>query len=233
MMTQENMTGKNYLGRKVADNYGRTLGRVVGYYTRDRGSPPLLGVESVEGDFTTLPSTNLSDEANNLVLHENWKTKAESLAESLALNMRKVSVLDKLYKSGEISRDAYEGLGKDFDAAVQELRIRHESLLDRLDERSKTLSIKLKEAEDYFVNVKVAHELGEMDDEAYRISRDALHDLINRLQTERKDIEAAQESLRQIPTSFEKAEPSKLPQNELKETPPEVPIVLRIKEAEE
>jgi len=187
----------------------------------------------VEGDFTTLPSTNLSDEANNLVLHENWKTKAESLAESLALNMRKVSVLDKLYKSGEISRDAYEGLGKDFDAAVQELRIRHESLLDRLDERSKTLSIKLKEAEDYFVNVKVAHELGEMDDEAYRISRDALHDLINRLQTERKDIEAAQESLRQIPTSFEKAEPSKLPQNELKETPPEVPIVLRIKEAEE
>ena len=48
-----------------------------------------------------------------------------------------------------------------------------------------------------------------MDDEAYRISRDALHDLINRLQTEQKDITAAEESLEQNSTSVEAAEQSK------------------------
>ena len=206
----------------------------MGYYTRDRGSPPLLGVELLEGDFTTLPSTRLIDEANILVLDENWKTKAESLAQNLSLNMRKASVLNKLYKSGEIPRDAFENLGKDFDTAVQDLKMRHESLLKRLGERSKTLSVKLKEVEDYFVSVKVAHELGELDDEAYRISRDALHDLINSLQTEQKDIEAAQESLQQTSASVEKAQTlEKSSQLEPQAIKPEAPIVLKIKEAEE
>jgi len=228
------MTGKHYLGRSVVDNYGRTLGKVVGYYTRDKSSPPLLGVELLKGDFTTLPSTHLIDEANILILDENWKTKAENLVQNLSLSMRKVSALNKLYKSGEISREDYEKLEKDFDTAVQDLKMHRESLLDGLGERSKALSVKLKDVEDHFVNVKVAHELGEMDDEVYRISRDALHDLINRLQTEQKDIEAAQESLRETSASVEKVETIEKPtQIELEEIPPEAPIVLRIEEAEE
>jgi hypothetical protein len=228
------MTGKYYLGRRVVDNYGRTLGKVVGYYTRDRGSPPLLGVELLEGDFTTLPSTHLIDEANILVLDENWKTKADGLAQDLTLIRRKIAALSKLYKSGEVSHDSYESLGKGFDAVDQDLRMRHGILLDKMGERSKALSLRLKEAEDYFVNVKLAHEVGEMDDEAYRLSRDALHDLVNRLQTEQKDIKLAQETLQQTRISLENAEPSqKPPQVEPQAISPEAPIVLRLKEAEE
>lgn len=233
-MSHESIAGKYYLGRKVVDSYGRALGKVVGYYKRDKGSPPLLGVESLEGDFSTLPSTHLADEANTLILDENWKTKADNLAQDLTLIRRKISALNKLYKSGEVSPEAHESLGKDFEATDQDLKLRYGSLLERLSGRSKALSAKLKDVEDYFVNVKVAHELGEMDDEAYRISRDALHDLINRLQTEQKDVKAAQESLQQTSASLEKAElPEKPQQVEPQVTPSETPIVLRIKEAEE
>ena len=112
--------------------------------------------------------------------------------------------------------------------------MRHGILLDKMGERSKALSLRLKEAEDYFVNVKLAHEVGEMDDEAYRLSRDALHDLVNRLQTEQKDIKLAQETLQQTRISLENAEPSqKPPQVEPQAISPEAPIVLRLKEAEE
>jgi len=253
------MTGKYYLGRKVVDNYGRTLGKVIGYYIRDRGSSPLLGLELIEGDFITVPSTRLIDEANIFVLDENWKTKAENLAGNLTHITRKISALNKLYGSGEISQEAYDTLGKDFETTVQDLRIRREDLLERLDERSKALNTKLKGVEDYFVNVKVGHELGEMDDDAYKISRDALHDLINRLQTEQKDITAAQESLhdsvedsdyprseqkeitavqenlQQTPTYTETEPvetPETPPQMEPQENNPETPIFLRIEEAE-
>jgi len=232
-MTYENMAGKYYLGRKVTDKYGRTLGKVVGYYTKAEGSPPLLGVELVEGDFTTVPSMQLIDEANILVLDESWKTKAVNLAQNLIFNMRRISALNKLYNSGEIPRDAYESLGKDFDIMVQDLKARRGNLLDKLGERSKTLDVKLKEVENYFVNVKVAHELGEMDDEAYKISRDALRDLINRLQMEQKDVKAAQEGLQEIPTPAETSERLEKPaQIEPQEKPSETPIVLRIEEAE-
>jgi len=237
------VAGKYYLGRKVVDNYGRTLGKVVGYHNGEKGAPPLLGVEKLEGDFNIYPSTQLIDEANILVLDENWRTKAEALSEGLGLSARKLSALEKLYKAGEINSDAYENLGKDFDSTLQDLKTRRVSLIEKLSERSKMVSVRLKEVEDYFVNVKVAHELGEVDDEAYRVSRDALHDLINRLQTEQKDIKAAEENLQPQPVAaiphvaYEKTEnPEKQAQYEppeAQEPPAETPIVLRIKEAEE
>lgn len=232
-MSQQNTSGKYYLGRKVVDSYGRTLGKVVGYYTKSKNSFPIIGLELVEGIFKVVPSSHLIDEANVLVLDENWKIKAEDLSQNLTLNRRKISALSKLYKSGEISQQAYENLGKDFDATIQDLEAHSEDLLDRLRERSKTIEVKLKEVENYFVNIKVSHELGEMDDEAYRISRGALHDLINRLQTEQKDITAAEESLEQNSIQFNEAENVEKPlEAETKNVPSETPIILRIEEAE-
>ena len=230
----QSTAGKYYLGRKVVDNYGRTLGKVVGYYVGEMGSPPLLGVELLEGDFNVYPSTNLVDEANILVLNDNWKTKADTLSHNLNLSMRKISALEKLYKTGEISNDAYQNLGKEFENTAKDLRVFHESLVGRLDERSHSLSDKLKQVEDYFVNIKVAYELGEIDDDDYKMTRDALHDLINRLQTEQKDVSAAQERLRDASTFGERTEYSRKPlQDVVEDKPPGTPIVLRIKEAEE
>ena len=114
-MSQQNTIGKYYLGRKVVDSYGRTLGKIVGYYTKAKNSFPIIGLELARGVFKAVPSSHLIDEANVLVLDENWKTKAEELSQNLTLNMRKISALSKLYKSGEISQEAYENLGKDFE----------------------------------------------------------------------------------------------------------------------
>lgn len=232
-MSQENIMGKYYLGRKVVDSYGRTLGKVVGYYTKAKNSLPIVGLELTSGIFKAVSSSKLIDEANILVLDADWKKRAGELTQNLTLNIRKTSALNKLYKSGEISSDAYESLIKDFDVEVQDLKTHHKGLIDKLGERSKIINAKLKEVENYFVNVKVAHELGEMDNEAYRISRDALHDLINRLQTEHKDIEAAQESLEEAPTSVEIAENVEKPSEiETRDIPAETPLILRIEEAE-
>ena len=244
-MSQKNTNGKYYLGRKIIDSYGRTLGKVVGYYSMNKNSTPIIGLELVGGIFKTVPSSHIIDEANVLVLNENWKINAENLSQNLKLNRRKTSALSKLYKSGEISQQACENLGKDFDATIQDLEAHREDLLDRLSERSIILEVKLKEVEKYFVNIKVSHELGEMDDEAYRKSQGALHDLINRLHTEQKDITAVEESFEQkdvtaVEESFEQnsipvdaAEHVEKPlETETKSVPTETPIILKIEEAE-
>lgn len=232
-LSKENTVGKYYLGRKVVDSYGKTLGKVVGYYSKSKNSQPIIGLELTSGIFKSISSEHLLDEANILVLDENWRTKAEEITQNLTLNMRKISAVGKLYKSGEISQEASDNLGKDFDANIQNLRAHREDLLDRLNERSKILNYKLKEVENYFVNVKVAHELDEMDDESYKISRDALHNLINRLQTEQKDITVAEETLKQTPTNIDTVTYIEKPQEaDTKSNPIDSPIILRIEEAE-
>jgi hypothetical protein len=227
------VVGKYYLGRKIIDSYGKSLGKVVGYYSKSKNSQPIIGLELTDGIFRTISSTNLIDEANFLVLDENWKTKVEELTQDLTLNIRKLSAVNKLYKSGEISQEASDNLSTDFDSNIQDLKAHREDLLERLDERSNILNCKLKEVENYFVNVKVAHELGEIDDESYKISRDALHNLINRLQTEQKDISVAEEILKQTPVDVNAVTYIEKPlEAENKNIPLDSPILLRIEEAE-
>ena len=236
-LSQENVKGKYYLGRKVVDNYGGSIGKVVGYYSKAKNSSLIVGLELTNGIFKAIQSSQLIDEANVFVLDENWKTKADELTQNLILNNRKVSALDKLHNSGEISSEACENLRKDYDEAIYDIKERRTAFLESLNDRSKILESKLKEIENYFVNIKVAHELGEMDDEAYRISRDALHDLLNRLQAELRDVIGARETLElpqkqsDILQNPKKSEIEK-PVDEISRVSSDAPLLLKIEEAE-
>lgn len=236
-LAQENVKGKYYLGRKVVDSYGGNIGKVVGYYSKAKNSSLIVGMELTNGVFKMVQSSQLIDEANVFVLDENWRTKADELTQNLVLNNRKISALDKLYSSGEISSEACENLRKDFDGALHEIKENRTSLIESLNERSKILDCKLKEIENYFVNVKVAHELGEMDDDAYRISRDMLHDLINRLQAEQRDVIAAGDTLELTPKQSDMSQNSKKsdierPSDEISRASSDPPLLLKIEEAE-
>jgi len=236
-LSQENVKGKYYLGRKVVDSYGGSIGKVVGYYSKTKNSSLIVGLELTNGVFKEVQSSQLIDEANVFVLDENWKTKADELTQNLILNNRKISALDKLYSSGEISSEACENLRKDFDEAIYDIKEQRTGFLESLNVRSKTLDCKLKEIENYFVNVKVAHELGEMDDEAYRISRDMLHDLINRLQAEQRDVIAAGETLELTQKQSDVSQNSKKqdiekPSDGISRVPSDSPLLLKIEEAE-
>ena len=220
----------------MVDNYGGSIGKVVGYYSKAKNSSLIVGLELTNGIFKAVQSSQLIDEANVFVLDENWKTKADELAQNLILNNRKLSALDKLYNSGEISSEACENLRKDYDEAIYDIKERRTSFLESLNERSKMLESKLKEIENYFVNIKVAHELGEMDDEAYRISRDTLHDLINRLQAELRDVTGARETLELPQKQNDILQDLKKPEIEKSvdeiRVSSDAPLLLKIEEAE-
>ena len=70
-LSQENVKGKYYLGRKVVDNYGGSIGKVVGYYSKAKNSSLIVGLELTNGIFKAIQSSQLIDEANVFVLDEN------------------------------------------------------------------------------------------------------------------------------------------------------------------
>jgi len=229
------MSTKDYLNKRVFDSYGRTLGKVIACTGEGDREDLHLGIEILDGGFFTTSSTRLIPKGEDLVLDESWRTKSESVKRELSIALRKTSALSRLYNEGEVSKETYDGLSSDYGAAVTAHTKRKEALQERIEERSKSLFNQTREMENYLVNLKIGHELGEVDDEAYLSGRDSLSKLLSQLQAEQKDLEAAKAFLLDpsatAERSVERPVERRLPPATL-EPLQDLPIVVRIREAD-
>ncbi|MEM2921045.1 MAG: CdvA-like protein [Candidatus Bathyarchaeia archaeon] len=220
---------KDYLSKRVYDGYGRILGKVIAC-TRSGEVDPLLGIELLGGGFLTLRGSCLTPKGEDLFLNESWKSKSEAIKRELSIAKRKVSALERLYSQGEISKETYDVLSSEYGANVSECSKRKETLQREIEERSKILTTLTRTIEDYVVNLKIGHELGEVEDEEYKSGRDSLNKLLSQLQAEQKDIDAAIDLLIGHLAPLERPIEKKTPP--VSETLQELPILVRIKEAE-
>ncbi len=224
------MTMKDYLSKRVLDSYGRTLGKVIACTRTGDGEDLLLGIELLGGGFLTSISSQLEQEGDGLVFDETWRTKSEIVSRELSVAVRKVSALNRLYSQGEVSKETYDVLSSEYEDAVAAHTKRKEMLQKQVEERSRSLFNQTREMENYIVNLKIGHELGEVDDETYVLSRDSLSKVLNQLQAEQKDLDAALANL------FEHFAPAER-QIEKKATTTiskplqDLPILVKIKEA--
>jgi len=233
------MSVKDYLNKRVFDPYGRTLGKVIACTGEGVRDDLLLGIEVSDGGFLSTPRARLVPKGESLVLDESWRTRSENLRRELSVAIRKTSALNRLYNEGEVSKEAYDGLNSDYGSAVASLSKRKETLQQRIEERSKSSSSQIREMESYLVNLKIGHELGEVDNEAYLSGRDALGKLLSQLQAELKDLEAARLCLlepspaleRPVERTVERPVERRLPPIAL-EPLQNMPIVVRIREAD-
>jgi len=237
------MSLKDYLNKRVFDSYGRTLGKVIACTGEGARDDLLLGIEVSDGGFLSTPRARLIPKGESLVLDESWRTRSENLRRELSIAVRKTSALNRLYNQGEVSKETYDGLNSDYGSAVAALTKKKETLQQRVEERFKSSFGQTREMESYLVNLKIGHELGEVDDEAYLSGRDALGKMLSQIQAEQKDLEAARICLLEPSPMPEKPveRPVERPLDRLFERRPptdaleplqDLPIVVRIKEAD-
>jgi hypothetical protein len=215
---------QDYVGWKVTDYYGRVLGVVLGYSLGSRQNTPLLGIEFFDGTFGVVPVADLVENGGNLALGESWKNKAEKLLREQEIILRRITALNKLHGLGEVSKETFENLSNEYNSITADLANQKETLVRCIKERLKLLCTQIKDVEHYLVNLKLSHEVGDVNDETYKVSCEALNKLLNSLKREQQDLENAEVSL---------ASPSVDACVQVKHEPPpeEVPILLRIKEA--
>jgi len=225
------MSTKDYLNKRVFDSYGRALGKVIACTGEGERDDLHLGIETLDNGFLTTSSTHLTSKGENLILNESWRTKSENVKRELGMALRKTSALSRLYNEGELTKETYDGLSTDYGAAVTTHTKRKEALQERIEERSKSLYNQTREMENYLVSLKIGHELGEVDDEAYLSGRDSLSRLLSQLQAEQKDLEAAKACLLDPSGTIERPIEKRFPPTTL-EPLQDLPIVVRIREAD-
>jgi len=241
------------IGKPIKDEYGRTVGKVASFALTPSGKFDAVFIQFNDGKFSKQPMEHLQFNGAEVTFISTLKSQASVLCNQIPLIWRKDQALKDLAEKRKISPDLYQELHNNFEGVLNQLKKDAQVLADettkeiaRCDQEIKTLGYAV-------VNLELEHEVGQIDEEAYKSAFTMLQENLKRSNTEKSDIELTKNKLSNIllgdskqpeqktnTTSTEstnKKPPTKETPNEITdETPneepelPEPPVVVYVKE---
>jgi hypothetical protein len=155
-------------------------------------------IESNDGKFLKQSMEHLKFNGAEVTFTSTLKSQASVLCDQIPLIWRKNQALKDLAEKRKISPDLYQELRNNFDAVLNQLKKDAQALSDetskeitRCDQEIKTLGYAV-------VNLELEHEIGQVDDEAYKSAFTMLQENLKRANMEKSDIELTKSNLSNI-----------------------------------
>jgi type I site-specific restriction endonuclease len=179
---------KNNIGKEVFDSRGRKIGRLISFCTDLKGNPIKFLIELVTGDFIQCTVEQLQQKENALTYLYSWEVNANNLKNRFDLVSRRIKALEELYANGEIEKEIYLELKNRHESSLEELEEQRKLLIDRLYERKTKLDLKIKALELFLANSKMQQSSGEISGEAFKVALESINIGLKRAISERNYI---------------------------------------------
>jgi chromosome segregation ATPase len=240
------------IGKPVKDEYGRAIGKVASFALTPSGKFDAAFIEFNDGKFSKQPMEHLEFNGTEVTFISKPKSQASVLCDQIPLIWRKDQALKDLAEKKKIAPDIYQELHANFEGVLNQLKKDAQSLSDEIDKEIVRCEEEIKTLSYAVVNLELEHEIGKVNDEAYKSAFTLLQDNLKRANAEKSDMELTKSKLSNIllgdslepteqkaktKTSVESktsAESSnETPNEESNEAPPELPeppVVVYVKE---
>jgi hypothetical protein len=230
-----------FIGKSIADLYGRILGRVVGFSVDIKNEVTSVEVELGGGEFSSFPCSQISVGDGSIVFIPAWKSNSNAFSEEYTSTLQRIRVLQELYGRGEISQEIFEEFSKQHEGILNDMETRRSTLIATLKDEVERLNAKIKELQTFIANIKVEHLTGDIDDQAYATANDAVQVGLEKIYLEKKDLEITLEEITKLNSTLVAPMPEPQPAvvapspptpslTPTPDTRAETPIVVRIKE---
>jgi hypothetical protein len=237
------------IGKPIKDEYGRTVGKVACFALTPSGKFDGVYVESNNGKFAKKPMDHLKFNGAEVTFTSTLKQQANVLCDQIPLIWRKNQALKDLAEKRKISPDLYQELRNNFEGVLNQLKKDAQTLSDEATKEVTVCNQEIKTLGYAVVNLELEHEIGQIDDEAYKSAFEMLQENLKRANTEKTDIEliksklanimlgdtlkaAEQKTTIEIPTPTEPTQ-KETPSETVNETPLETPETVNTEPAED
>jgi hypothetical protein len=221
------------IGKPIKDEYGRIIGKVASFALTPNGKFDAVFIEFNNGQFSKQPMEHLKFNGAEVTFISKITSQASILCDQIPLIWRKNQALKDLAGKNKITPDLYQELHNSFEGVLNQLKkdaqvITDEAAVEIADceEEIKTLSYAV-------VNLELEHEIGQVNEEAYKYAFTMLQDTLKRATAEKSALELTRSKLSNIllgdnlPTQKTKTVVEST--NEANELP-EPPVVVYVKE---
>ena len=216
---------RTIIGEVIRDSYGRVYGRILGFSVGSSRSAPLIWIEQKTGKVSSCPSSQISLDDDMMIVNTSWTVKTTRLSDDLRVTLQKLSVLNKLYNTSEIEKEAYDKIRSHYETTIHSLTQRRQLLSKNAEERLEELIASIIQLESLLAKSKLERSLGYTDENTCNLIADALRDSLNRALTEKNEAETTIDALAEVSKPPETSAPPKVKRDDVS------PIVLHIKEA--
>jgi hypothetical protein len=230
------------IGKPIKDEYGRAVGKVASFALTPSGKFDAVFIQFNDGKFSKQPLEYLKFNGAEVTFTSTLKSQASVLCDQIPLIWRKDQALKDLAEKRKISPDLYQELHNNFEGVLNQLKKDAQALTDDAAKESARCDQEIKTLGYAVVNLELEHEIGQVDEEAYKSAFTMLQENLKRANLERSDIELTKSKLSNImlgdskhpepktimSTVFSESK-SKEPVNEAPELP-EPPVVVYVKE---
>jgi hypothetical protein len=186
------------IGKPIKDEYGRTVGKVASFALTPSGKFDGVFIESNDGKFLKQSMEHLKFNGGEVTFTSTLKSQASVLCDQIPLIWRKNQALKDLAEKRKISPDLYQELHNNFEGVLTQLKKDAQALAEEANTEITRCNQEIKTLGYAVVNLELEHEIGQVDDEAYKSAFTLLQENLKRANTEKSDIELTKSKLSNI-----------------------------------
>jgi glutamyl-tRNA reductase len=223
------------VGKPVKDEYGRVVGKVASFAMTPNGKFDAVFVEFGGGQFSKQPMEQLKFNGSEVTFISTTKSQCSVLCDQIPLIWRKDQALKDLSEKRKISPEMYQEIHNSFDGVLNQLKKDAQVLSDQISDQVATCDDSIKEMSYALLNLEIEHEIGRIEDEAYKTSFATLQENLKRTTQEKNELELAKSKLANslLGDTLGTLQKTKSPvdtNSEPKQELPEPPVVVYVKE---
>jgi hypothetical protein len=223
------------INKPVKDEYGRTIGKVASLAMTPNGQFDAVFVEFNGGRFSKQPLQQLKFNGSEVIFVSSTKSQASTLCDQIPLIWRKDQALKDLSDKKKISGDMYQEIHKSFNSVLSQLKKDAQILSDDIADQIVCCEEEIKAMNYAVLNLEIEHEIGKVDEDAYKAAFTNLQDNLKHVTAEKMELEQAKSKLSNMVLGesmplIPKMKPLPEEPIETKAELPEPPVVVYVKE---
>ena len=223
------------IGKPVKDEYGRAVGKVASFAMTPNGKFDAVFVEFSSGRFSKQPIEQLKFNGAEVTLISTTKSQANILCDQIPLIWRKDEALKDLSEKKKISLEMYQEIHNSFNGVLNQLKKDAQILSEEIADQTACCEEEIRAMSYAILNLELEHEIGKIDDEAYKSAFAMLQDNLKRASMEKNELELVKTKLSNMLLGDSLISKQKLKTpvelaDELPQELPEPPVVVYVKE---
>jgi len=222
------------VGKPVKDEYGRIVGKVASFAMTPNGKFDAVFVEFSGGQFSKQPLEQMRFNGSEVTFISTAKSHSSVLCDQIPLIWRKDQALKDLSEKKKISNEMYLEIHNSFDGVLNQLKKDAQVLSEQITDEIATCNDEIRAMSYALLNLEIEHEIGRIEEEAYKTSFALLQENLKRTTQEKSDLELAKTKLSNtilgdILGSAQKTKTTVDMNANLKPELPEPPVVVYVK----
>jgi CdvA-like coiled-coil domain len=178
-----------FVGKRVKDMYGTSIGKVIGVVTDIDGSIESVGVDCGSDGLKQLAYEQLLVQGDYVIYIPRWRLDAQKLLRQKTLTLTRVKALqDIVVENDSMKDDDAELVHMKYERRLRDLEENEKSVNEKLQTRLNELDTESKRVKSILFDAKLQYRSNEMTEETYQQINMYVNELIEHINLERAEI---------------------------------------------